>query len=1026
MADEQDNSGVAVAEPEDQGYEDQGRKDDLSGKSGEIFKKPRIIFLGRPFFGSSSISRVSVNGKDVPQNGLIRLKPGDEVNIAGGGLAGFSEWKFFQKGKTGKQIPKAIDQDKSVVFRIPDWEFYFGPKEGVLLVFSKKGSAQIWGVPVAFYFGKVESEEGKKGKAEGGKEGKAADEAAGAAGGGMGVLTQAVGDTITGVVSPFIPYADRIAKRNELKEALKSGDKKKISSLTNQLKASGDVEGLREAAKVSSKEHVKLINNAIYEASQAKISTGETAVKLDEIATSIDVTDVDVGGEIRGEVETEATADISGEVSAEIQAADEVSGRVEGEVLARPGAAAAEAKVGDAARVEDQVSAGVGGQAVGEEGEIKIKREGVMSQIPLQAQGKAGREIGAQVRQEAGAGKVSGIAAGVDKAGLAAAGVATGAVESQTADRFEVPGERRKGKVELGADSKPVGESRAEIEELMKAKGVDVGKVQADEVTAADTLRGDIISQASGKASQEQQPPVQKKRAAGAGIGGEADLAEEEEPEKEPEGKQKAEVKQERSSEAGGEGFEPQLEELKKRDKDLRRAIPSVVVAGGGKEEEGEKPEEEPVAEGKQEPSKKEPEVKQKLGPFLGAKHRPQAAIDSVGPKGQAPGLGSKMPEGGPVPPAPGDAKPQAEAPIGPPLSSEELAKKAPGEKGEGPKKPGDGLGKTDYDHLLPEQQKRDLEASRQKDWQLTESQKAKIEEERAKQVAKKASMAMNKALTQAAYWVWGSAIPSFGLSVLLGAIVGDFLWAFKNWLIEKFLNPLLKTEKLKSMAKEIAKDIKFSVQVKLHIVAMNLVVVLIIGLIVLLFYGIIWWACQDWGGRGVLYLTGYDDVCEYIDSNSFGFGGGDSGGGGTSDSWGSGTGKCSPALSGVASVASLAGTCFGSNAYQASSIAFAESGGDPSRSSGVDKCQPGGEAVSWGLFQINISAHKIGNLDCPAAFDKMYTGSNHSCKIVNQSLYNQCVQVATNAQANIQLACQISGNGSNWSAWGANQKCGF
>lgn len=147
-----------------------------------------------------------------------------------------------------------------------------------------------------------------------------------------------------------------------------------------------------------------------------------------------------------------------------------------------------------------------------------------------------------------------------------------------------------------------------------------------------------------------------------------------------------------------------------------------------------------------------------------------------------------------------------------------------------------------------------------------------------------------------------------------------------------------------------------------------------------------------------------------------------------------SGIGPCKPLSSGLCSVENLKSACFGSNAEKASAICNAESGGNASLGSGEgkkggDKCQPGEEIVSWGLFQINLTYHKINGLSCPAttgAFDKFYTGSNHKCNVINTSLYNDCVTAAKNPQFNIDVACKISNNGSSWSQWGANRKCKF
>ncbi len=136
------------------------------------------------------------------------------------------------------------------------------------------------------------------------------------------------------------------------------------------------------------------------------------------------------------------------------------------------------------------------------------------------------------------------------------------------------------------------------------------------------------------------------------------------------------------------------------------------------------------------------------------------------------------------------------------------------------------------------------------------------------------------------------------------------------------------------------------------------------------------------------------------------------------------GGGSCKPDTSNGCTVEILK-PYFGDNATKASSICNVESGG-LSIPSTVDKCQPGGEAVSWGLFQINISSNKIGGYNCPDAFDKPYTAKNHSCVIKNKALYEKCVQAAKNPTTNIKKAVELSKKGTSWGAWGANSKCKF
>ncbi|RJQ28930.1 hypothetical protein C4571_02735, partial [Candidatus Parcubacteria bacterium] len=140
----------------------------------------------------------------------------------------------------------------------------------------------------------------------------------------------------------------------------------------------------------------------------------------------------------------------------------------------------------------------------------------------------------------------------------------------------------------------------------------------------------------------------------------------------------------------------------------------------------------------------------------------------------------------------------------------------------------------------------------------------------------------------------------------------------------------------------------------------------------------------------------------------------------------GYGTRPCFPASTGPASIDTLRNSCFRDRAEEASAIAMAESGGNPFIPSGVDKCQPGGEPVSWGLFQINLSANGVGGLHCQSAFDRTYTQNNHNCTIVNRPLYDQCVAAAKDPQKNIAAACQIYNAAGGWRPWGANRVCGF
>ncbi len=180
---------------------------------------------------------------------------------------------------------------------------------------------------------------------------------------------------------------------------------------------------------------------------------------------------------------------------------------------------------------------------------------------------------------------------------------------------------------------------------------------------------------------------------------------------------------------------------------------------------------------------------------------------------------------------------------------------------------------------------------------------------------------------------------------------------------------------------------------------------------------------------------VGYNEDCTTPDGGTYRPPGGGSGG------------KCSPLTSGPASESALKNSCFAQLGpdvpTQASIVAKNESGGDPSLPVGAGSCGAGkaqarctgGEIPVWGLFQINITVHKVGGLNCPAAFNRGWTCSN-TCTVVNQGLYNQCVAAAKNAANNINAACAIAkdcraSGKPTFCAWGNvpnehGKKCGF
>jgi hypothetical protein len=135
--------------------------------------------------------------------------------------------------------------------------------------------------------------------------------------------------------------------------------------------------------------------------------------------------------------------------------------------------------------------------------------------------------------------------------------------------------------------------------------------------------------------------------------------------------------------------------------------------------------------------------------------------------------------------------------------------------------------------------------------------------------------------------------------------------------------------------------------------------------------------------------------------------------------------GICTTRTTGPCSVANLQGA-FGSTAAAeaASKICSAESC-NGSCLQGDKTTQ--GYPVSFGLFQINITAHKVNGLDCPKAFDSLFTGSHKNVQIVNQRLYQECKAAALDPSYNAAVAARIyKGDGGSFRQWSTRAKCGL
>ncbi len=108
--------------------------------------------------------------------------------------------------------------------------------------------------------------------------------------------------------------------------------------------------------------------------------------------------------------------------------------------------------------------------------------------------------------------------------------------------------------------------------------------------------------------------------------------------------------------------------------------------------------------------------------------------------------------------------------------------------------------------------------------------------------------------LNRLAWLVWGSAIPSFGLSILIGAILGDIIWLMGpriimssgkivNWLMSKMpvKSPLNKASDLVAKIQP-----KLSTKVKFQILLMNLIIFLVILIFIIIIVVVLYEICSS------------------------------------------------------------------------------------------------------------------------------------------------------------------------------------
>ena len=140
--------------------------------------------------------------------------------------------------------------------------------------------------------------------------------------------------------------------------------------------------------------------------------------------------------------------------------------------------------------------------------------------------------------------------------------------------------------------------------------------------------------------------------------------------------------------------------------------------------------------------------------------------------------------------------------------------------------------------------------------------------------------------------------------------------------------------------------------------------------------------------------------------------------------------GSCTALTVGPCTTQKLQNSCFGSTANSAAKVCVHESSGNPTNLSKSDLTADG-YSYSIGLFQINITNsfnQQVDGQSCSKAFTQPCQNSggynnvqpNGSCssRVVDQTLYKDCVAAAENPAGNITQACRLSSNGTNWSPW--------
>lgn len=1084
MADNDQQSNTSVLDEEDASDKNQNSIQQQEAGSGD----KKFVYLGRTFFGGVKIDKVLVN--EVPVAGRsVSLSPGDTLTLEGEGFRKLLAWNFYQVGKEKQPIFASVSGSNVIKFEIvKKLEQFFNPEARVYIGFSNAGKASLL-LHLPFYFKETSEEEKEEFRRNklGDNLNKRFDEGQKSENGSgpTALIMDAAGAVMSGVVSPFFSKTEA---KQALESAFKSGDKKQVEEALKKIKEMKDGAGILREMKSVPREFQSLLDDAINDINKQNINDAEIEYELNQIAQTEDFDDVGSGGETETQTGETLTGDggdvVNGTVSAtqsqSVQRASQVAASVEATeqiIDSGVGATASQSSSGSVSQTAT-VSGGVSaaGAAVASGGKTQANISGsqqvsvngsVAKPESISAEGSAQGKVSATDAAESSQ-TVSGTEAsqGSVTASEQSSKAASVQVSGQTTEQSKI---EQKTTAELKQSERISGSQTS-----VKSSGVSVNASAAVGVAGQSPIGTKDEAQGPKKSSVSNQAPNAISEKPSASGKTQSDLEESEE-ESQTESKT-LEPKQKEQPEMG------QKRVVKENVLQSQRNQENISVetqSGSGVQEPKQNSQSDVAVSSNTKTSYKPPaglaDLKKNDRSFDGVKpplilkqapdQTPETETGDQSPEANArpkegdPQMGSRL----------NDLPERQEEPNKAEPDAGNLPKNEPSESKDGLQEQSPNLGPSAElseaeassvatEAALPAAGAAEAVAAPEA-LLATEAAKIALSSGSAERLANEV---VNSYLMTLIVAAWASGLPTFGLTILLGAILGDILWLIKDRLIRSVLKSNLGFIAKFAHVKIEDLKINFSMAVKANIVALNLAVVGIV-LIFMSFFGVVLYAgCTSPLGQTISSFTnykasilgglGYADVCKNFMGFPQGLSGALSGAVSSTPNnpslGGTTSGTCSPVVSGDASQANLTSGCFGNHGTTASIIAGHESGGNPAIASTVDICRDANGnpvpyngqysslaykingqpvlSVSWGLFQINLTANKIyqanGNvLNCPGAIGPLYTAQQHQCSITNAAIFDQCVGAAVSAQDNINTACQLSSNGTNWGPWKAD-----